>query len=277
MKKGYSKRLIGFVLSLSLIVASAIGVPMMNGYATGVSGNPNPSLFTRVCSLSGSSVQADAYTNGLGGSTTGYPRYLTNGNQLRTIVSAYDSAGIKSLVIRFIKNNETDPARTWGPYGNVTEIYNQTFSPYNNYEDKYNYFTLTPGRYILMVMATATDGRSSMKFDYIEYGKGNIIVTDCDTAYRKTTNGWWHCCAIYDLTGKGIDIPQCTLAMANVNTYATYYANYLNITLDPYNGYRYVVNGTVNPTTSGTYRTWIRTMRSTGSYETYSFPRYTYN
>jgi hypothetical protein len=251
---------------------------MLNGYATGVSGSPNPTISTSLKSLTGNSLRAYAYDSTWGVSNIGYPRFITNGNQLQTTIWAYDSAGIKSLVVRFIKNNETDVARIWGPYGNVQEILNQTYSQYTNYDKKTYTFSLTPGRYIFMSMATTTDGRTSTKFDYIEYGNGNVIATDFDTAYRKTSTGWQHFCALYDLSGAGINIPGCSLLMTKVdNASSNFVSADLRITKDAPFTKRYTVTGTVNPTVSGTYRTWINVQQSNGTYAAFNFLKYIAN
>ncbi len=279
MKKRYLKSSIFFLLALCIIITSAIGIPMLEGYAEGMSGSYNPTIGSTVTSLTGNSLHATAYDSSWGVSSVGYPRLITNGNQISATVLAYDTEGITSLQVRFVKNTSTDPARTWATFGSdVQEIFYQNYSPYTNKDKKTYTFTLTPGRYIFMSAATTTDGRYATNYDYIEYGTGNIIGTDFAMSQRATPTGFQRFCALYDLTGQGINIPGCSLLMTRVghNPPFNYVSPDLSITRYSPNSKLYLVTGTANISAfsyiHGTYRTWLNVQRSNGNYETINYP-----
>lgn len=272
---------------MGIIIASSVGIPMLEGFAEGVSGSPDPTIRIRA-TTNGNSLNANAYNSKWGVSSMGYPRLITNGDQINFNVSAYDTAGITSLQVRFVKNTETNYASYWSTYGsNVQEISYQNYSPYSNWDEKTYSYTLTPGRYIIMARATTTDGRYSYKYNYIEYGIGDLIGTDFQMATRDTSTGRLRFCALYDLSKGnvdtvGVDTNNCSLMMTRVghNPPFNYVSTDLNITMDSTNSRRYLVTGTVDPNAfsylPGTYRTWLNATRKNGTSYTIYYPDFTW-
>jgi len=281
VKKRSFKGFFALLLTVSLIVGSSLGIQLLNGHAQGLCGDPNPTISCNLVSLTGNYFNTYAYQSTWGVSSIGYPRLITNGNQIRAKVWAYDTEGISSLEVKFVKNTNTDPARIWEVGGsNVEELYSQTYSPYINEDEKIFVFSLTPGRYILTTKATTTDGRVTYKNRYVEYGTGNVIATDFAMSYRENSVGRERFCALYDLTGQGINTSSGSLFMTRIghNPPFNYQATDLSIVQSSSSSRRYLVTGTVAPRAfsylPGTYVTWLNVQHN-GNYVTLYYPDFT--
>lgn len=268
MKKRYLKSSIIFVLALSIIIASAIGIPMLQGYAEGVSGNPDPFIRTTLTNLNGSYLWA--YANETPVQFTlddTYPRLVTNGNQIRARFRGYDTTGITNINIKLIKAIETNQLYSWRQPGFPGLISDNNFTAQNDVIYDYVYNISSPGTYVVLTTITAGNGRTSEDIDYFLYGPGTVVGGDFNTRLAYPSGQALYC-TLYDLSGErntngsGINTSATSLYVTKAGAPTILSNNGLTITQDPSFPRRYKVFGYANrsqlQTVPGQYQSFLQ-------------------
>ncbi len=237
LKTGITRRALTLLLALSVIIGSSLGLQMLNGYALGVSGSPNPTVYCTITNLNGNSLTASA--NGYTFDST-YPRLVTNGNRIRATFYAYDSEGVTSINLKLIKVLETNNLLHWEQPGWPELLYEGNFTA-SNYEIKQHEFNITaPGTYAVLA-TTTVNGRESKTHKFFLYGPGTIVGGDFFTRIDRP-EGQSLFCTLYDLGGNGID--STSLYVTKVAGGPSYVSNNrLTVSQDPSFSRRYRVEG----------------------------------
>ncbi len=266
MKKRYFKSLIIFLLALSLIISSAIGIPMLNSSAQGVSGSDYPTIGCSISStVAGSSIWA--YENNPYTFTGDYPRLITNSNQMKAHFWGYDTTGISNIEIKLLKDISPENI-SWRNDGGTQEIFCKTYYPANGY-DHYCHFTVpSAGKYILTATVTAGNGLKSVDENHFVYGNGNFIGTDFSVRLGSPI-GRYTVCTVYDISGVGLDTTNSALYLTKVGSNYEYKVTDLVIQQDPSFSKRYKIIGSVSTNAfsnqRGTYITKFNAFQTNSS------------
>jgi hypothetical protein len=248
MKKRYIKSSIFFLLALSIIITSAIGIPMLEGYAEGVSGDPDPSIQCTTENLNGSYLRA--YANAYTADDT-YPRLVTNGTQIRARFWGYDSTGITNIKLQLAKIKENNQLVRWDQPGNLSIIYENNISAQNDVVYSDTFTVSSPGTYAVITEITAGNGRKSKDVEFLLYGPGTVVGGDFNTRIARP-EGQALYCTLYDLSGDrstngtGINTSATSLYVTKPGAPTILSNNGLTITQDPSFPRRYKVFGYAN-------------------------------
>lgn len=269
MKRGFLKRSIIFGLALGVIITSAICIPKMEGYAEGVSGNPDPFIRTTLNKVNGSYLWAYANESPVQYTLDNtYPRLVTNGNQITIRFVGYDTTGISNINIKLIKAIEANQLIGWRQPGFPGLISDINFSAQNDVRYDYTYTVSSPGTYVVLTTITAGNGRTSEDVDYFLYGPGTVVGGDFNTRLSRP-EGQALYCTLYDLSGKGINMPNTSLYVTKPAPGAPTIQsnNGLSISQDPSFSKRYKVFGYANRSQlqnySGAYQSYLEVFINT--------------
>ena len=275
MKKINKRSMLTFLLAISLIVTSAIGIPMLNGYAEGISGSYNPTLSCNITNLNGNSLMA--YANSYTMDDT-YPRLVTNGNQIRVRLWAFDTEGASSINLKLIKVQENNQLVSWLQPGYPDLQYDNNFSVQNNQVIDHVFTITAPGTYAVLA-TTTVNGRTTQNYKFFLYGPGTVVGGDFNYRLARP-EGQALFCTLYDLGGTGIHMPTVTSLFVTKPGLLPVQSNIgLTITQDPSFPRRYKVFGYANRSqlqnNPGQYQSYLDVLPiNSSTYSTIYFPPY---